>query len=171
MAAIAVASCGSKPVAEAPVEQQPISPAPPVTQPEPVPERITPPVTQMEESPVVKEAPTPGLTAERKIYFDFDKSEIKPEFKATIEAHAKYLTANPNIVVTIEGHCDERGTREYNMALGNRRGFSVAQTLMLMGVPKNQVKVVSYGEERGDVEGHDESAWKWNRRAVFVYAE
>ena len=71
----------------------------------------------------------------------------------------------------LEGHADERGTREYNIALGERRAYSVLQFLTLQGVSKNQIRVVSFGEERADVEGHDESAWKWNRRAVFVYAE
>ena len=111
------------------------------------------------------------LLSERKIYFDFDLSEIKEEYQAILQAHATYLVANPNTSVVIEGHCDERGTREYNIALGERRAYSVLQFLTLQGVSKNQIRVVSFGEERADVEGHDESAWKWNRRAVFVYAE
>ena len=76
-----------------------------------------------------------------------------------------------SVSLAIEGHCDERGTREYNMALGERRAFSVKQFLTLQGVSNSQVRTVSFGEERPDVEGHDESAWKWNRRAVFVYSE
>ena len=111
------------------------------------------------------------LFSERKIYFDFDKSDIKDEFRAIIEAHAKYLVENPSASVSIEGHCDERGTREYNLALGERRAHSVSQMLTLLGANKSQIRTVSYGEERPDVEGHDESAWKWNRRAVFIYAE
>ena len=111
------------------------------------------------------------LLSERKIYFDFDLSEIKDEYKAILQAHARYLIANPAVSVTIEGHCDERGTREYNIALGERRAYSTLQFLALQGVDKDQIRVVSYGEERPDVEGHDESAWKWNRRAVLVYSE
>ncbi len=113
----------------------------------------------------------PDLLSERKIYFDFDKSEIKDEFKDILLAHATFLVEHPDVAIVIEGHCDERGTREYNMALGERRAHSVAQFLMLQGVSKNQIRTVSFGEERPDVEGHDESAWKWNRRAVIVYPE
>lgn len=115
--------------------------------------------------------PARDLLSERKIYFDFDKSEIKDEFREVLQAHAEFLVSNPGASLVIEGHCDERGTREYNMALGERRAYSVFQFLTLQGVGKNQVRTVSFGEERPDVEGHDESAWKWNRRAVFVYAE
>jgi len=111
------------------------------------------------------------LLSERKIYFDFDRSEIKPEFREVLKAHANYLASNPDASIAIEGHCDERGTREYNMALGERRAYSVSQFLTLQGVAKSQIRTVSFGEERPDVEGHDESAWQWNRRAVFVYAE
>jgi peptidoglycan-associated lipoprotein len=111
------------------------------------------------------------LVSERKIYFDFDKSDIKDEFRAIVEAHAQYLVDNPAATVSIEGHCDERGTREYNMALGERRAHSVLQMLTLLGASKSQIRTVSFGEERPDVDGHDESAWKWNRRAVFVYSE
>ena len=111
------------------------------------------------------------LLAERKVYFEFDRSEIQSEFKDILKAHANYLMGNPSASVMIEGNCDERGTREYNMALGERRAFSVLQFLTLQGVSKSQISTVSFGEERPDVEGHDESAWKWNRRAVLVYSE
>jgi len=148
-----------------------------VKEEEPVEEQVTPPA--VEEAPVaeeVTEAPkeeikSSDLTSERKIYFDFDRSEIKPEFRAIVESHAQYLMANPSATVAIEGHCDERGTREYNMALGERRAHSVLQMLTLLGVSKSQIRTVSYGEERPDVEGHEESSWQWNRRAVFVYSE
>ncbi len=112
-----------------------------------------------------------ALLQKRKIYFDFDKSDIKPEFRDIILAHAKYLSENPHIKVTIEGHADERGTREYNMALGERRAFAVLRMLTLNGASRDQLKTISFGEERPEVEGHDESAWKWNRRAVLVYSE
>ncbi len=112
-----------------------------------------------------------ALLQKRKIYFDFDKSDIKPEFRDIILAHAKYLAENPTVKLTIEGHCDERGTREYNMALGERRAFAVKRMLILNGASRDQITTISYGEERPEVEGHDESAWKWNRRAVLVYSE
>ena len=148
---------------EAPVTTPPTEEAP--SQAVPLEEQVTPGAA------VTEEPAAADLISERKIYFDFDKSDIKPEFRDIVEAHAKYLAANPGASVTIEGHCDERGTREYNMALGERRAHSVMQMLTLLGVSKNQVSTVSFGEERPDVDGHDESAWKWNRRAVFVYSE
>ena len=111
------------------------------------------------------------LLAERKVYFDFDRSEITSEYKDILKAHASYLVENPSASVMIEGNCDERGTREYNMALGERRAYAVLQFLTLQGVSKSQLSTVSFGEERPDVEGHDESAWKYNRRAVLVYSE
>lgn len=111
------------------------------------------------------------LLAERKIYFDFDRSEILGEYRTILAAHAEYLIANPSVSVMIEGNADERGTREYNMALGERRAYSVQQFLMLQGVSRSQLSTVSFGEERPDVEGHDESAWKYNRRAVLEYSE
>ena len=110
-----------------------------------------------------------ALLEERVIYFDFDRSEIKPEYREIVEAHAKHLAANPNMTVTIEGHCDERGTREYNMALGERRAHSVLRMLTMNGVGSSQIRTVSFGEERPEVEGHDESAWSKNRRAIFAY--
>ncbi len=112
-----------------------------------------------------------ALLAERKIYFDFDRSEILDDYQDILKAHAGYLISNPSASLMIEGHADERGTREYNMALGERRAYSVFQFLTLQGVSKSQLSTVSFGEERPDVEGHDESAWKYNRRAVLVYSE
>jgi len=111
------------------------------------------------------------LLAERKIYFDFDRSNVREEFSAVIEAHAQYLVDNPSASLVIEGHCDERGTREYNIALGEQRAHAVSKMLTLLGASRSQIRTVSYGEERPEVEGHEESSWKWNRRAVLVYAE
>ncbi len=115
--------------------------------------------------------PEKDLLSERKIYFDFDRSNVREEFGAIIEAHAQYLVDNPSASLVIEGHCDERGTREYNIALGEQRAHSVSKMLTLLGASKSQIRTVSYGEERPEVEGHEEPAWQWNRRAVLVYAE
>jgi peptidoglycan-associated lipoprotein len=104
------------------------------------------------------------------IYFDFDRFEIKPEFRETVLAHAAYLAKNPNAKVSIEGHCDERGTREYNIGLGDRRATAVRQLLKLQGVSDKQIATISFGEERPVAMGHDEDSWWQNRRAVFVYA-
>jgi len=103
------------------------------------------------------------------VYFDYDKSDIHPEDRDVIIAHAQYLVAHPNVKVVLEGHTDERGTREYNIALGERRAKAVSQLMQLQGVAKSQIDVVSFGEERPVALGHDESAWKQNRRVEITY--
>lgn len=107
--------------------------------------------------------------AKRVVYFDYDSSVVRDEFSATLEAHADYLAKHPNVKVTLEGHCDERGTREYNLSLGERRSQAVQQFLLLMNVKQGQATTVSYGEERPAVVGSDESAWGKNRRVEIVY--
>lgn len=105
----------------------------------------------------------------RIIYFDYDSSTVLPQFDSTIQAHAQLLQANPARRVTLEGHADERGSREYNLALGERRALTVKQRLVVLGVSPEQVRVVSYGEERPADPGQDERAWALNRRVEFVY--
>jgi len=107
--------------------------------------------------------------AQRVVYFDFDKSDIKPEFLDTLTAHAKYLIANPTQEIRIEGYCDERGTWEYNIALGDRRAQAVRRYLLLQGVSQDQISTVSYGEAHPVDPGHTEEAWAKNRRGVIVY--
>lgn len=107
--------------------------------------------------------------AVRIIYFEFDSSEIRSDYQPIIEAHAAYLADNPNAVLTLEGHADERGSREYNLALGERRAVSVQRRLMLLGAAANQIKTVSYGEERPLQEGHNDESYTVNRRAELVY--
>lgn len=106
---------------------------------------------------------------QRVVYFDFDKSDIKDQYKPVLKAHADYLASHPDIHVTLEGNTDERGTREYNMALGERRAKSVYQYLTLLGVSPSQLKIISYGEERPAALGHEESAWSKNRRVELDY--
>jgi peptidoglycan-associated lipoprotein len=103
------------------------------------------------------------------VYFDFDKSDIRPEFVDTLRAHAAFLANNPELKVSIEGHCDERGSREYNIGLGERRANAVQSFFAAEGVAASQMSTISYGEERPDDAGHDEAAWAKNRRAVLVY--
>ncbi|WP_110647681.1 peptidoglycan-associated lipoprotein Pal [Salinicola peritrichatus] len=103
------------------------------------------------------------------IYFAFDSEEIRPEFESVLDGHAQYLMANPNTNVTLEGYADERGTREYNLGLGERRAQAVEQYLTVQGVSPSQISIVSYGEERPAVEGHTEEAYAKNRRVVFSY--
>ncbi|MGB5446965.1 MAG: peptidoglycan-associated lipoprotein Pal [Psychromonas sp.] len=103
------------------------------------------------------------------IQFDYDRSEIKPEYTSILDAHAKYLMDNPDKSVTIEGHTDEKGTPEYNIALGEHRAMSVSIYLQNMGVSSRQISLVSFGEEKPANFGHNESAWSDNRRAELVY--
>ncbi|MBP9723059.1 MAG: peptidoglycan-associated lipoprotein Pal [Gammaproteobacteria bacterium] len=104
-------------------------------------------------------------------YFAYDSSELTSEAKTEISKHAKYLLEHPSVKVRVEGHTDERGSREYNVALGERRAKAVSGSLANEGVLGNQVAVVSYGEEKPAVQGHDESAYQWNRRAKLVYEQ
>ena len=105
----------------------------------------------------------------RTVYFEFVSSEVKPADREVIIAHAQYLAGNANAKVVLEGHADERGTREYNIALGERRAKAVAQLMLLQGVAQSQIDVISFGEERPVALGHDESAWAANRRVEIVY--
>ncbi len=102
-------------------------------------------------------------------YFDFDRSKIKAEAFDSLKAHARYLMDNSSAQVRLEGHADERGTREYNVALGERRGNSIAKFLRLSGVSGAQMEVISYGEEKPVAAGHDEASWALNRRVELVY--
>ena len=112
-----------------------------------------------------------GMTdADRIIYFDYDSSEIRPQYAETITALARRLAANPGFRVRLEGHTDERGSREYNIALGERRAQAVRRALLLQGAGDAQVATVSFGEERPAAEGSDEAAYEKNRRAEIVDA-
>jgi peptidoglycan-associated lipoprotein len=106
---------------------------------------------------------------QRVVYFDFDRSEIRPEFTAIMACHAKYLRDRNSARMTLEGHADERGTREYNLGLGERRGNSVASALQANGGSAAQINVVSYGEERPTCNDSGESCWSQNRRVEIVY--
>ena len=107
--------------------------------------------------------------AHRVIYFAFDSSEVVPRDRELLAAHAAYLAANPDVRVSVEGHTDERGSREYNVALGEPRARAVKRILEFQGASPSQITVVSYGEEKPAAEGHDESAWALNRRVELVY--
>ena len=113
--------------------------------------------------------PQAGLLAKRVVYFDFDSSEIKGEGTDIVGAHAKYLASHPTARVRLEGHTDDRGSREYNIGLGDRRAQSVRRALLLQGATEAQLSTVSYGAERPAVAGHDETAWSKNRRVEVVY--
>ena len=106
---------------------------------------------------------------QRVIYFDLDKTEIKGEFQAQISCHAKFIRQFPNYNVTLEGNADERGSREYNLGLGERRGNAVQSALSSAGAGSSQLNVVSYGEERPTCKDHSEDCWGKNRRVELVY--
>jgi len=105
----------------------------------------------------------------RVVYFEYDSSSVREEDIATLEAHAAYLGENINVTVRLIGHTDERGSREYNLALGERRALAIRQILMLQGASVKQFEVTSFGEERPSVEGSDESLWQQNRRVELNY--
>ena len=110
-----------------------------------------------------------GAELTRVIYFDFDSSEVHPDDRVVVEAHAQLLAAHPDSEVVLEGHADERGSREYNVALGESRANGVRDLLRLLGVADHQVRTVSFGEERPAVTGHEEDSWSRNRRVEFAY--
>ena len=105
----------------------------------------------------------------RLVYFDYDSYVIKPEFQAMIDAHARYIKTDKSRKVVIEGHTDERGGREYNMALGQRRAEAVRRAMGLLGVADSQIEAVSFGKEKPVAQGSDEAAWSKNRRAEISY--
>lgn len=152
-------------------------------QPKPKPEESAPPSQAPSQPPVTTEAaPDPqdytdarnfdnpeSLLSKRVIYFDFDKSVVKPEYRPILSAHSAYLAAHSGARVTLEGHADERGTREYNLGLGERRGNAAMGLMSAQGARGNQLNVVSYGEERPVCRVSDEDCWGQNRRVEIVY--
>ncbi|HEY8606690.1 MAG TPA: peptidoglycan-associated lipoprotein Pal [Noviherbaspirillum sp.] len=110
-----------------------------------------------------------GILAKRSIYFDYDSYVVKDEFKPVLEAHAKYLAANKGRKIIIQGNTDERGGREYNLALGQKRAEAVRRSMALLGVSDQQMEAVSFGKEKPKATGSDEAAWAENRRADLAY--
>ncbi len=117
----------------------------------------------------VEEVVANPLLEQTVVYFGYDRSEIRPEFKDVLNAHAEYLQANPSAQMTLEGHCDERGTVEYNLALGERRANTVKRYLIVQGVNPYQLESVSFGEERPAMLGSSDASWSKNRRAEIKY--
>lgn len=119
----------------------------------------------------VPPTPRPGTSGEsplQDVFFDFDKATIRHDQKAALAQDITWLKAHPAAKIIVEGHCDERGTAEYNLALGDRRAKAVRDALVAAGIAAGRIRTVSYGKERPSLLGHDESAWKFNRRAHFV---
>ena len=110
-----------------------------------------------------------AVPAERSIYFDFDKSIIKDMYQSLVQAHAQYLVNSSSARITIQGNCDERGSREYNLGLGQRRADAEKHAMTVLGVSKSQIETVSFGKEKPRCTEHNESCWSQNRRADIIY--
>jgi peptidoglycan-associated lipoprotein len=161
--AVAVVGCSSVPLDNVPVEDKSASAV--TGQPGPG--------TQSSVAPVAADsaalnAAGPANVA-RIVYFDYDSYVIKPQFQSLIEGHARFLKSNNGRKISVEGHTDERGGREYNLALGQRRSEAVRRALGLLGMTDTQVEAVSFGKEKPAATGSDEAAWSQNRRAEIVY--
>lgn len=167
-----LAACSSKPVKEEP--KAAVEDKSPVTQPAAKPAAST---TEATTAPVSQSAVTVNpltdpnnILSKRNVFFDFDKDEVKAEYRSLVEAHAKYLMANPNARVALQGNADDRGSREYNLALGQRRAVAVKKVMNVYGASDKQIETVSYGEEKPRCSEQAETCWSQNRRADFVYA-
>ena len=158
--------CASQPATQSPAKVEDRS-VPSGTEP-----ATTPlPATPITASPITNPLTDPAnILSKRSVYFDFDSSSVKDEYKPLISAHARYLMDNRSAKITIQGNTDERGSREYNIALGQRRADSIKQMLVLLGVAENQVETVSFGEEKPRAAGSDEAAYAENRRGDIVYS-
>jgi peptidoglycan-associated lipoprotein len=110
-----------------------------------------------------------NILSKRTVYFDYDSYVVKDEYRAMVDAHAKYLQANKGTRLTLQGHADERGSREYNIALGQKRADAVKKLMQLLGATEMQIETVSFGKEKPRAEGHDETAWAKNRRVEIIY--
>lgn len=156
--ALALAACSKK----APEELPPAPQAPSAPAPTPAPPPVAGPV------PGTQAHFTQAMQGRDTIFFDTDKYDIDAEDQAALRQQAQYLQQYPNIRATVEGHCDERGTREYNLALGERRANAAKNYLVSLGIAENRLTTVSYGKERPLDTGSNESAWARNRRAVTI---
>ena len=152
----------------------------------PAPAAPAPPAPRVAETPVTRPAPpaeapvqlapaapapapvAPAAAPLKDVFFDFDKFQIRDDQKVALDTNVAWLKANPRAKLAIEGHCDERGTPEYNLGLGERRAKAVKEYLVTAGIAADRIVTASYGEERPFVLGHDEAAWRWNRRGHFV---
>jgi len=169
--AMLVAGCATEQAAKAPA---PKSEPAPVVQPAPPPQPTaarpaqTTPVApkQVAADPLNDPA---NILAKRSVYFDYDSSVLKDQFKPLVTAHAQYLVQNRGAFTEIQGNCDERGSREYNLALGQQRAETVRRAMVVLGVQDSQLEAISFGEEKPKAVGHDEAAWAENRRADIVY--
>jgi len=164
--AVLVAACGSQEVKkDVPVADRTTPPSQP-TQPT---TGQTTPTTQ----PAITANPLTdpqNILSKRSVYFDFDSNAVKDEYRGLVQAHAKYMVDKRDAKARVEGNCDERGSREYNLALGQRRAEAVKKVMTVLGVQDGRIETVSFGEEKPADAGHDEAAWARNRRGDIKYA-
>lgn len=160
LAAALLAACSSQPPAP---EAKPAPPPPKVEAPAPKTEAVDPWGVAALKDPN-------SILSKRSVYFDFDEYVIKDEFRSLVEAHAKFLGHNPSIKMLIQGNADERGSREYNLALGQKRAEAVKKALVLQGGQESQVEAVSLGEEKPRCTEHSEDCWAQNRRDDMLYS-
>lgn len=162
------------PVAAPPAPAAPAARTAPVATPAPTPTpmadtRPAPAPTAVAKALPAHLDPDSALSRQRSVFFDFDRTVVRPDATSIIQNHGKYLADNPSLAIRIEGNADERGSTEYNLALGNKRAEAVRQALKLAGAKEGQMEAISYGEERPKATGHDEAAWAQNRRADLQY--
>jgi peptidoglycan-associated lipoprotein len=162
-----VAACGSQEVKkDVPVADR----TTPTTQPS---QTTKPSTTSPTTQPTIAANPLTdpkNILSKRSVYFDFDSNVVKDEFRPVVQAHARYMVDRKDAKVRIEGNCDERGSREYNLALGQRRAEAVKRVMTVLGVQEGRIETVSFGEEKPASAGHDEAAWAQNRRGDIKYA-
>jgi peptidoglycan-associated lipoprotein len=176
--AVVLAACSSTPEAPPPAALRPASTAAPA--PVAAPAMAPAPAAAPQPAPASTVAtvvlpeyldPKSELSRARSVYFDFDDYSLKAEFQGLIERHGKFLASHPAVAIKIEGNADERGSAEYNLALGQRRAAAVLRSLRVYGVRDSQMEAISWGEEKPKAAGHDESAWAQNRRADIRYPD
>jgi peptidoglycan-associated lipoprotein len=167
--ALFLGACSSTPVAAPAAPVAAAAPAVVEAAPAPAaPKAVNVAPTAMRALPAYLD-PANALSTSRSVYFDFDKSAVKPEGLGVLELHGKYLAANPGVSIKVEGNADERGGAEYNLALGQKRADAVVKVLKTFGVKDSQLEAVSYGKEKPKATGHDEKSYAENRRGDLAY--
>jgi peptidoglycan-associated lipoprotein len=171
--AMFLAACASKPIEEPKAPMKESSPPPAQTQEAPPADTSNSGATTtpaMETKAEVNPLKDPNnILSTRSIYFDYDKDEVKSEYRALVEAHAKYLVEHPNAKLVLQGNTDDRGSREYNLALGQRRSAAVRKVMNVLGASDTQIETVSYGKEKPRCSDQAEACWAQNRRVDIVY--
>lgn len=167
VAALVLSACSSKPIAPAETANpQPVTPNVPAQSSAP---KAASNAVQASQAVAAHLDANSPISKERSVYFDYDGFGIKSEFSAMLQRHADYLRQNPALSIRVEGHADERGGTEYNLALGQKRADAVTRALKTLGVSDKQMEAVSFGKEKPKALGHDEAAWAQNRRVDLAY--